>query len=164
MQYCPLIRLILFAVLVAACNPTPSGHSAAPETTVEEPMTVLSEVDQLPVFAGCEQAQTENEEFLCFQQSLMQHLAQALQYPPEAEQVGLEGMMEVRFIINRQGQVEDVTLLESRFNRPEQALAIRKSKAAARHAVASIPPVQPAIEQGQPVAVQFTLPIQLLPR
>ena len=133
------------------------------ERDITEPMTVLEEVDRLPAFPPCENVQTENEEFYCFQKNLMQHLADNLQYPVEAQTVGLQGQMQTQFVINRKGKVQDVEIISQQFNKPGEQAAIKAARLAAISAIQSIPPLKPAIEQDAPVAVQFTLPIALQP-
>ncbi|MBP5560870.1 MAG: energy transducer TonB [Muribaculaceae bacterium] len=85
-------------------------------------------------------------------EGLVQFLSENLQYPEEAERQGIEGQVLLKFIVEKDGTVGDVTVLRS--VSPElDAEAVRVCKAmplfkTARNA-----------ETGEPIRVMYTLPI-----
>lgn len=150
-------------LLISSISCTSPQNEPSSNRAIEEPMTELAEVDRLPAFKPCENVETENEDFLCFQKHLMQHLADNLNYPLEAQAVGLQGQMVTQFIIDRHGRTQEVKITKEQFNKPEEKAAVKAARASALQVIKTIPQLQPAMEQGAPVAVQFTLPIALQP-
>lgn len=123
----------------AAKAPATAAGSPAPDTqsrqSADEP--VYDKVDEKPAFPGGEA-------------KLMQTLSQNLSYPEEAVQSNLEGRVTVQFVVNKEGEVCDVQVL--------QGVAPVLDEAAVK-AVEALPRWIPGKLKGQPVSVMMALPV-----
>jgi protein TonB len=86
----------------------------------------------------------------CTQDGIMKHLVRHLQYPEMAREAGIEGRVFIRFVVEKTGEVRDVSVL-----RGVDPMLDR----AAVQAVSSLPPFAPGRIDGRPVRVEFTLPV-----
>ena len=82
--------------------------------------------------------------------ALQKYLASHIQYPEIARENGLQGKVYVRFVINRRGEVEDVSIARG------VDAALDKE---AMRAITSMPKWEPGTQGGEKVRVRFTLPI-----
>jgi protein TonB len=118
-----------------------AGEIATPVIAApEEPVTPYNfyEVDQLPIFPGGEKAMYE-------------YLQKNLSYPVLARESNLTGTVVVRFVVNKQGDVEQVEVLRtpsSLFN------------AEALRVIRNMPPWEPATRMGKPVATFYIIPLK----
>ena len=114
------------------------------EQVSEEPAPqskkVYNSVEQMPEFPGGEYA-------------LMKYLQQNIQYPPSAIQNNVQGRVVVQFIIDETGQVGDVKVVRS-VSEEVDAEAVRVIK--------SLPNFEPGRQNGEPVAVWYTLPVSFM--
>lgn len=81
---------------------------------------------------------------------LLKYLQTNIVYPKEAAEQGIQGSVVVRFVVNADGKVTDVTLLRSvEKHLDEEAL----------RAVRAMPDWEPGKLKGETVSVYFTLPV-----
>lgn len=80
----------------------------------------------------------------------MNFLARNVKYPKKAFIKGEEGKVIVQFVVNRNGKISDIAIVQS----VSPAL-----DAEARRVIKSMPKWKPGMLNGQPVRVRFTLPI-----
>ena len=101
---------------------------------------VLLKTDILPSFMG--------GDIRTFQNWVMQNL----RYPAEALEKGLEDMVVLQFIVNREGYIamEDIKILQSKY----QILADE-----VKRVIASSPRWTPAVQNGRAVSLSFMLPV-----
>lgn len=107
-------------------------------------------VESVPVFPGCEDAVTNDEKKMCFNQKIMQYVARNFEFPEMARQMGIQGRVYVSFVVERNGSFSNIEVL--RGVDPlldEEAIRVVKS----------MPKVEPAKQRGKPVRMNFTLPI-----
>ena len=129
-------RLILMS-LMAICSLT---TVLAQKTVVsqkdqkEEPFNV---VEDMPAFPGGMQA-------------LMAFLIENIQYPADAQKQKVDGRVLVNFVVEKDGSITEVKVLKPGFPSLD-AEAIRVVKA--------MPKWKPGYQNGQPVRVQYTVPI-----
>ena len=109
----------------------------APEEPVPETKKVYESVEQMPEFPGGVEG-------------LMRYLQQNVQYPPTAIKNNVQGRVIVQFIIDETGQVGDVEVVRS-VSEEVDAEAVRVVK--------SLPKFEPGRQDGEAVAVWYTLPI-----
>ena len=107
------------------------------EEAVPQSKKVYESVEQMPEFPGG-------------MEGLMRYLQQNVQYPPIAVQNNVQGRVVVQFIIDETGQVGDVEVVRS-VSEEVDAEAVRVVK--------SMPKFEPGRQNGEPVAVWYTLPI-----
>lgn len=79
------------------------------------------------------------------------YVQEILEYPAEAKEKGIEGIVHVQFLVNSKGQVCDCIVVRG----VDPAL-----DNAALKAVWSMPAWEPGIQRGKPVAVQFVIPVK----
>ena len=98
---------------------------------------IYSSVEQMPLFPGGEVA-------------LVKYLDSHIQYPPEAKNNNIQGRVVVQFVVDKTGNVGEVKVVRS--------VAKDLDKEAVR-IVKSLPKFTPARQNGQAVAVWYTLPV-----
>ena len=103
-----------------------------------KPEEIFKSVEQMPQFPGGEAA-------------LMKFLASHINYPPMAAENNVQGKVIVQFVVDKTGKVGDVKVVRS----VDKALdheAVRVCQA--------LPKFTPGRQNGRPVSVWYTLPIQ----
>lgn len=104
---------------------------------IQAPDSAYFILDRLPSFPGGESA-------------LIRYLAQHLRYPPIAQTLRRQGCVQVQFIVEADGRVDDVQVVRS-VNAHLDREALRVVKAMPRWA--------PGLKDGCPIRVRYTLPI-----
>ena len=107
---------------------------------VEEPVVkdqIFSHVEQMPEFPGGEAA-------------LIKWLNDNIQYPPIAQEQGIQGRVSLRFVVKPDGTVDDVQVVKG--------LDPSCDREAVR-AVRKMPSWIPGRQNGNPVAVYYNLPV-----
>ena len=124
-------RLLLFLCLLIPFFPAWSQTKLGPEP-------VYTFVEQMPMFPGGET-------------KMMEYLALNVRYPSAARLHGQEGIVFVSFVINKKGEVTQPEILKSA-SPVLDAEAIRVCE--------TMPKWQPGKQNGQEVAVKYTLPVR----
>ncbi|MDR2854263.1 MAG: TonB family protein [Prevotellaceae bacterium] len=109
-------------------------HTVVVEQAVEE---VFVSVEQSPEFPGGIQ-------------ELYKYIGEHLTYPTLARENGLQGKVTVRFVVEKNGSVSDVTVLRGFDPNCDKE---------AKRVVASLPKFQPGRQNGRAVRVFYTIPI-----
>lgn len=104
----------------------------------------------MPVFAGCETLPA-GEQAACTQTKLVEFLSKHMQYPLEAVERALQGVVYVRFVVERDGSVSNIEVLRT----PDPLL----SKAAV-DIIRKLPNYTPGKQRGETVRVKMTLPVR----
>lgn len=94
-------------------------------------------VEKMPQFPGDEPA-------------LMKFVRDNIQYPPEAAKANIQGRVILKFVVNTEGKVEDVTVLKG---------AHPLLDAEAKRLVYSLPDWIPATQGGTPRSVYYSMPV-----
>jgi periplasmic protein TonB len=131
---------------VAAAPTTPSDGTgkAAMTPVIDEPKVVEKEEKPIvipeirPEFPGGERA-------------LMQYLADNIKYPAMARESGLDGRIFLTFVVEKDGSITDIKV--------RRGIGMGCDDEAKR-VVAEMPRWSPGKQKGNPVRVQFTLPVQ----
>ena len=79
------------------------------------------------------------------------YLRTNLAYPKQAQKIGIEGTVLVRFVINTDGSIQDVEVVRSVDELLDRA---------ALEVIKNSPDWKPAIHQGRPVRSRMTIPIK----
>ncbi len=95
-------------------------------------------VEKMPAFPGGMQA-------------LMQFIGEKLVYPQEAADMGIEGLVVVKFVVNKSGKAVKPEILKSVNPMLDQA---------ALDVVAKLPAFEPGEQAGEKVPVYYNLPVQ----
>ena len=103
-----------------------------------KPEEIFHSVEQMPQFPGGEAA-------------LMKFLSSHINYPPMAAENDVQGKVIVQFVVDKTGKVSDVKVVRS-VDKDLDHEAIRVCQA--------LPKFTPGRQNGRPVSVWYTLPIQ----
>lgn len=107
------------------------------QVIVEEAPRVFEIVEQMPAFPGGEP-------------EMMKWLGENLNYPVIAQEAGIQGRVVVRFVVTKTGAVDEVKVLRG-FDPACDKEAVRVVK--------SMPKWNPGRQNGEAVAVYYTLPV-----
>lgn len=108
------------------------------DTTAVNDTTIHQGVDQRPEFVGGNTA-------------LYDYVAKNIHYPDSAKETGIQGKVFVSFIVEKNGSISNVNLMNSGGDKMLDDEAIR--------VIASMPPWLPGKKQGKEVRTKFVLPI-----
>lgn len=123
---------------VVAVNAQESRGDQAQDSTEEAPVYVV--VEKQPQFPGGEGA-------------MMKYISENLNYPPQAREDNIQGRVVVKFIVEADGEVTNVTVVNSAHSALDSA---------AIAVIENMPNWEPGTQRGKPVRVQFVLPIRFV--
>ncbi|TXN37226.1 TonB family protein [Flagellimonas hymeniacidonis] len=109
--------------------------------------TPFNIVDKVPIFPGCENAEDQKS---CFMEKIREHITTNFEYPEKAEEMGIQGNVNVLFTITREGQVTGI-----RMRGPHELLEEETHRI-----ISKLPQMQPGKHQGRIVEVPFSIPIK----
>ena len=132
-------------------------------TTIDEGLEVIvdpdpvevftfTQVESMPVFAGCEDALTNDERYACMNSQLMAYVSSNFEVTDRMIQFSCGEKLFVEFIIEKNGLVRNATIV-----RGEDELIAEE----ALRAVKSLPRFTPAKMNGKPVRMSYILPINV---
>ncbi|GAB5475496.1 MAG: hypothetical protein Mars2KO_35950 [Maribacter sp.] len=113
------------------------------EEDVDVPFAVIENV---PVFPGCEK---ESNKRACFNKMMQKHISKNFRYPEIAQEMGVQGRVNIMFVIQKDGSIGNV-----RMRGPDKNL----EKEAAR-IIGKLPKMTPGKQRGRAVRVPFSIPI-----
>ena len=120
------------------------------EEEVSDEVLSFAVVESVPIFPGCEDAKTNEEKKLCFQQQILRFVGNNFKFPEMARQMGIQGKVYVNFVIEKNGSISNVEVVRGVDPLLDDE-AVRVVK--------KLPKVTPAKQRGKPVRMSFTLPI-----
>jgi TonB family protein len=106
----------------------------------------FSEVDEVPVFPGCEDAEDQK---LCFQQMMYKHISKNFQYPKLAQELGIQGKVNTMFVIGKDGVIKDIRKRGPSSLLEEETVRI----------IERLPVMKPGKQKGKAVDVPFSIPV-----
>ena len=110
---------------------------------VDVPFAVIEDV---PIFPGCE---SKSDKRKCFNEMMQKHIRKNFRYPEIAQEMGVQGRVNVIFVIQKDGSIGNV-----RMRGPDKNL----EKEAAR-IIGKLPKMTPGKQRGRAVRVPFSIPI-----
>ena len=118
------------------------------EEDIDVPFAVIEDV---PIFPGCESEKGKGAKAMrdCFQSKMQKHIAKNFRYPEIAQEMGVQGRVNIMFVIQKDGSIGGV-----RMRGPDKNL----EKEAAR-IIAKLPKMTPGKQRGRAVRVPFSIPI-----
>lgn len=140
--FCFLSVILLFSAY--------SFKTLVPINAIEETVP-FSQTDVVPVFKGCDQELTRNESIDCFNQKMDNHINKYLKYPDKAVKNGIQGKVEITFIIDTEGIVKDIKTTS-----PDETGILEKE---AVRIISLLPIFQPGIHRGELVNVRYNIPL-----
>ena len=110
---------------------------------VEEDISVpFAVIEDVPVFPGCEGAKDKKA---CFQDKMQDHIRKNFRYPEIAQEMGVQGRVNVIFVIQRDGSIGNIRMRGPDKNLEAEALRI----------IQKLPKMTPGKQRGR--AVKGTL-------
>lgn len=111
---------------------------------------VYTMVEKMPMFPGCTQLDYL-ERKNCSEKLMLEFIYHNIQYPENARKNGIEGMIVISFVVDKDGSILDAKILRNLGGGcGEEALRV----------INSFPKWNPGIQRGKPVMVQFNLPVR----
>lgn len=106
-----------------------------------------------PVFPGCKNINRQNEE-ACTEKRIRQFLSDHLQYPKDALRNRVEGVVNISFIVEKNGQIGNVKALNSLgYGCDEEAIRL----------IEQLPQFEPGLDaEGHPMRVKYLLPVRFV--
>ena len=114
---------------------------------------IFKVVEQSPMFPGCEDIADKNERKICAETKMLQFMYGNIQYPAVARDNGVEGMVVIQFIVEKDGSITGAEIIRDiGANCGEEA----------KRVVNMMPLWNPGRQRDRPVRVQFTLPVKFI--
>ncbi|MEM9647280.1 MAG: M56 family metallopeptidase [Bacteroidota bacterium] len=123
-------------------NKPPGSHLSLQEND----QVPFGKIDEAPIFPGCESVEDKKA---CFMENIRDHISTNFIYPKEAEEQGIEGRVNLLFMINGEGRVVELTKKGSHILLENEAERIIKL----------LPRMQPGRHNGKVVDMPFSIPI-----
>ncbi len=103
-------------------------------------------IEQVPIFPGCEDAEDKRA---CFQKAMYKHISKNFKYPEEAQEQGIQGKVNILFIIQEDGSIDGLKM-----RGPSPLLEDEASRI-----ISKLPIMTPGKQKGKTVKVPFSIPI-----
>ena len=127
-----------------------------PPPPEEDEDEIFKVVEQMPRFPGCESISgTMAEKKDCATQKLYRFIYDNIKYPTLARETGIQGSVVVSFVVNKDGSVEQITILRD----PGAGCGTEAERVVRLMNDKNIK-WMPGKQRGKPVRVQFILPIK----
>ena len=134
----------------------PLAAPPPPPPPEEDEDEIFKVVEQMPRFPGCESISgTMAEKKDCAAQKLYRFIYDNIKYPTLARETGIQGSVVVSFVVNKDGSVEQITILRD----PGAGCGTEAERVVRMMNEKNIK-WMPGKQRGKPVRVQFILPIK----
>lgn len=112
-------------------------------------------VEIKPYYLDCENILNREEQSACSYAKIRQHIADNLQIPSIAQDIGASGKIYISFEVNKRGNIDKVEIIKgkTKFHPSLEKEAIRVLEA--------LPKMEPASQQGKKVKVRYRIPINI---
>ncbi len=107
-------------------------------------------LEMMPRFPGCEEIEDKDAQSVCAKRKMLEFVYATLRYPARATEKEVRGKAEVSFVVEKDGSITEIEVrrgLNSDISRELERI-IRK-----------MPAWYPGYKEGEPVRVQFVLPV-----
>ena len=118
----------------------------------EEPQEPMTIVETMPEWGTCPESAGEgfmHPSMSCTDQAIMDFVMAELKYPKKARRKGVEGKVVIMFVIEKNGEVGEASVVTSVSPLLDQE---------ALRVVQAMPPFRPGTQRGKPVRVMFHQP------
>jgi len=116
------------------------------KSIIEGVEVAFSKIENPPIFPGCENAEDVRA---CFNEQMNKHIRKNFRYPEIAQQEGVQGKVNIRFVIQKDGSIGQVQMRGPDKNLEKEAARI----------ISLLPKMTPGMQRGDNVRVPFSLPI-----
>ncbi|WP_417591374.1 M56 family metallopeptidase [Owenweeksia hongkongensis] len=155
---------MLATMTLYSCDKVKEENSVAVQHEEKTAPISFADVEQVPLFEGCDANLSNDEAKACFQQGIMKYIGNNFEYPKTASKLGLEGKVFVQFVIAKDASIQDVEVLRGlsyEEDNMEQKSAVDEAHEEISKLIASIPLTAPAYKGGKKVAMSFVIPINM---
>jgi TonB family protein len=116
----------------------------------------------MPAFGECVNSETADI-YRCSSIAIMEHIGGLVNYPADALEAEVSGTVYVLFIIEKDGSVTSVRVMRSiRVDDATLSEAVTSLEEEALKAVSSLPDFRPGTEGGDPVRVEYVVPVKFV--
>ena len=116
----------------------------------------------MPAFGECVNSETADI-YRCSSIAIMEHIGGLVNYPADALEAEVSGTVYVMFIIEKDGSLNNVQVMRSiRVDDDSLSDAVASLEAEALKAVSSLPDFRPGTEGGEPVRVEYVVPVKFV--
>ena len=116
----------------------------------------------MPAFGECVNSETADI-YRCSSIAIMEHIGGLVNYPADALEAEVSGTVYVMFIIEKDGSLNNVQVMRSiRVDDDLLSDAVALLEAEALKAVSSLPDFRPGTEGGEPVRVEYVVPVKFV--
>ncbi|MDA9835520.1 energy transducer TonB [Flavobacteriales bacterium] len=116
----------------------------------------------MPAFGECVNSETADI-YRCSSIAIMEHIGGLVNYPADALEAEVSGTVYVMFIIEKDGSLNNVQVMRSiRVNDDTLSDAVASLEEEALKAVSSLPDFRPGTEGGEPVRVEYVVPVKFV--
>lgn len=143
-------KILFLFLIISCCNLTWSQENETnSEKTNTEEKTIITITEEDPIFPGCEDVNPK-ERKNCFSQKISEHIKKNFNYPKEAKKNRITGKVIASFIINKEGEIQNITT-----RGPENGKILEDE---ARRIISLLPKMKPGTQRGEPVNVRYSIP------
>ncbi|MCU0351107.1 MAG: energy transducer TonB [Flavobacterium sp.] len=147
------MKKILFILLFVVANVFGQNTSevviARDYPTDSEPEEIpLAVIEDVPIFEECKTIPKEKHRD-CFQEMMMMYIRKNFYYPEEAQENKIQGKVFIRFVIEKDGTIVEITARGPHKLLEDTAISMFKK----------MPKLIPGTQRGKPVRVSYMVPI-----
>lgn len=111
----------------------------------------IGKSEEMPYLSKCKSILSKDERNACSQKTLLTYIYSNLKYPQKARELNLSGTVIVRFVIDKDGSVDDIEVIRG---------VNQFFKEAVLDVVVDMPSWEPGVQKGRKVKVLYTLPVK----
>jgi len=116
----------------------------------------------MPAFGECVNSETADI-YRCSSIAIKEHIGGLVNYPADALEAEVSGTVYVMFIIEKDGSLNNVQVMRSiRVDDDTLSEAVASLEAEALKVVSSLPDFRPGTEGGDPVRVEYVVPVKFV--
>ncbi|PIB38728.1 M56 family metallopeptidase [Maribacter sp. 4G9] len=146
LKYLVLVPLVLGMLFYTSCGTEPNSKENLEATSLKTNIIPFAELDEVPIFPGCENTEDKRA---CFNEKMQSHISKNFNYPKEALEQGIEGKVSVMFTIASDGNIVDIKKRGS-----HQLL-----EAEVERIISRLPQMKPGKSEGKAVNVPYSIPV-----
>ena len=138
---------------LAAIRMYKNNEKVKEEVFIEKTMTPeFQVVEKMPLFPSekCSKIESDSLKKMCADNVMLKHIYSNIKYPTFARVNGIEGTALLSFVVEKDGSIAQIKVLNG---------VCDEIKAECIRVINSFPTWQPGYQRGEPVRVQFNLPI-----
>lgn len=118
-------------------------------STTRDTTQLMEEIQ--PAYAECDKPEMSMVDIQsCTRRLLLTHILNNLKYPAKAREIGFHGKALIQFTISQTGEINNIQVINGICNDLRMEVY---------SVAASLPPMKPGYQDGKPVDVKYTLPI-----